>query len=610
MVNYKRKFIKCDPQLESRIDNLMAGVFCDILSRLPLESILVCKLVCKSWYAAIKDPAFIGVHLSRSKSRLIIVPQGRKEISEATIHIRLVDVEECITRRIPIHKMPWGNIKVMSSFNGLLCIGTLDGRLDPLCLWNPITGEYMRLPSSDSNQRILSEYVATVGFDSLTRRYKVFRYYKFRRGDKESRLEILSFGQSVWRGINVQTHGWTASGALFCNGDFYLQMGRKSAKKSWDICIVALDFRRENVQAIALPENGDKPREKKPRVEMLELEGCLALLEHDRNLLKKWVLTGDKVGELYFHENCTQIYDTKIKWDRKSFFETLRTLDEESFLWWLSTWKNINGDCFVRFSPGSEPICPLFLVTCGVRARLIFLVTDSEGCKVGEIPLGVMEGWSPVIIGSCNGMLCLATTRKLDPAAVWNPMTCDYLIFPESKSVRPVLHHFLGIGFDSFIKRYKVVRVYYDSHGSHTFTFEIITLGESSWRHLDTPSGILEIGTGAAVFVDGYFSWIIISEEVQGCDGIQILSLDIVEEKFQALSLLPVVKFPLSEPEGIDLSLLYSGGFLTLTAFGQRVPGKRRRRRGYQLMHLFLEVRICRDPLWYCNAELQNVNTV
>ncbi|KAK3022812.1 hypothetical protein RJ639_047061 [Escallonia herrerae] len=356
MVNYKRKFIKCDPQLESRIDNLMAGVFSDILSRLPLESILVCKLVCKSWYAAIKDPAFIGVHLRRSKSRLIIVPQGRKEISEATICIRLVDVEERVTRRIPIHKMPWGNIKVMSSFNGLLCIGTLDGRLDPLCLWNPITGEYMRLPSSDSKQRILSEYVATVGFDSSTRRYKVFRYYKFRRGDKESRLEILSFGQSVWRGINVQTHGWNASGALFCNGDFYLQMVRKSAKKSWDICIVALDFRRENVQAIAFPENGDKPREKKPRVEMLELEGCLALLEHDRNLLKKWVLMGDKVGELYFHENCTQIYDTKIKWDRKSFFETLRTLDEESFLWWLSTWKNVSGDCFVHFSPGSEPM--------------------------------------------------------------------------------------------------------------------------------------------------------------------------------------------------------------------------------------------------------------
>lgn len=210
------------------------------------------------------------------------------------------------------------------------------------------------------------------------------------------------------------------------------------------------------------------------------------------------------------------------------------------------------------------------------------LLVDSVGCVVGEIPFNVVEGWAPDIMGSCNGMLCVASVNELDPVLVWNPITRDYIILPESESKLPVLHHHLGMGFDPFTKKYKVVRVYYEYFHSSAFTFEIITIGENSWKQLDTPFGALEIGKGASVFLDGYFYWIVIYE-----DNIHILSLDMVEEKFQKLSLLPIVKFPLCEPHWIEWSLLSSGGILSLMAIDQRGREKKRKRCIYQLMHVW-----------------------
>ncbi|KAI3951233.1 hypothetical protein MKW92_050425, partial [Papaver armeniacum] len=42
-------------------------VLCDILSRLPVKSLMRFKCVSKSWCSLIKDPYFIDLHFSRSK---------------------------------------------------------------------------------------------------------------------------------------------------------------------------------------------------------------------------------------------------------------------------------------------------------------------------------------------------------------------------------------------------------------------------------------------------------------------------------------------------------------------------------------------------------------
>ncbi|XAR63832.1 hypothetical protein NMG60_11023936 [Bertholletia excelsa] len=50
----------CNGQDSNAAANLPDDIISDILARLPIEPILRCKVVCKTWYAGICDPCFIN----------------------------------------------------------------------------------------------------------------------------------------------------------------------------------------------------------------------------------------------------------------------------------------------------------------------------------------------------------------------------------------------------------------------------------------------------------------------------------------------------------------------------------------------------------------------
>ncbi|CAK9147931.1 unnamed protein product [Ilex paraguariensis] len=170
-----------------------------------------------------------------------------------------------------------------------------NGRPDPLCNYNPITGEQMILPSG--SKRLPSSYMVSLGFDSSTGKYKVVRKRGIRKGKEVSRFEIISLGESSWRELDVPMLDWQASSVVFCNGVFYCQMLNRISPNYWSIHILAIDVSDETFQVISFVDNFSRPR---PYVDMMDLEGSLTLAEHDRHLMKIWRVTGNKVGDFSF----------------------------------------------------------------------------------------------------------------------------------------------------------------------------------------------------------------------------------------------------------------------------------------------------------------------
>ncbi|PWA90772.1 F-box associated domain, type 1 [Artemisia annua] len=60
------------------MEDLPESVMFDILSRLPVKTIIHCKCVCKKWRNIVSDTHFVNVHFSRSRARLMIQHKSAK----------------------------------------------------------------------------------------------------------------------------------------------------------------------------------------------------------------------------------------------------------------------------------------------------------------------------------------------------------------------------------------------------------------------------------------------------------------------------------------------------------------------------------------------------
>ncbi|KAF9603513.1 hypothetical protein IFM89_036786 [Coptis chinensis] len=163
------------------------------------------------------------------------------------------------------------------------------------------------------------------------------------------------------------------------------------------------------------------------------------------------------------------------------------------------------------------------------------------------------------IAGSCNGLLCIASTYINDkPVYIYNPITreCKKLpeIDPKYFKTDGVL---FGFGFDTIHKKYKVICVYrpyywdtdyYEGNvtESPVTAGVIITEGESSWRQLEFPYQINFQYGSETVFLDGAFHWMIDTEDprhpTSGSE--RILALDVRNEEFHTINIPPSIVLP------------------------------------------------------------------
>ncbi|RYR79372.1 F-box/kelch-repeat protein At3g23880 isoform X2 [Arachis hypogaea] len=216
----------------------------EILTRLPLTTLLRFRSVCKSWNSLITDPSFALNHLhATSTRRLIFTRPADPYFTDYSLSSAFASTSAAATRLFP-SAVPGSHFhhSIVGSCNGLLCLFTVSRNL---LLWNPSTGKFRNLPSLEDQR--FSVVTSGFGYDHVTHSYKVVVVLYIKNHEFDSRVHTL--GSDSWRRIQH----FPLSSTACCPGRFV------SGMLSWldkNRFIVSLDLALESYRRISLPDFG------------------------------------------------------------------------------------------------------------------------------------------------------------------------------------------------------------------------------------------------------------------------------------------------------------------------------------------------------------------
>ncbi|CAN1250660.1 F-box/kelch-repeat protein At3g06240 [Linum perenne] len=259
----------------------------DILSRLPIKSILRFESVSKPLSALIKSPDFAAAHLRRHSSTASLLIRRQLNPTVHGFSFSLVDVQTAEIRNVAIpfldhlSRLP----KIVGSSCGLVCLDISLCYASAFVLWNLVTGKFRRVLSSRTLNSPDVWMVATgFGSDRHNSDIKIVRIVYLEREKDEFppvRAEVYSWGLGIWRLIDPDltkealesctiTEGQravTVNGALHWVG---LDISMPSTGK----LIVSFDLNTEEFSRIPIPDHGSGCA---MCVELMGLKGKLAL---------------------------------------------------------------------------------------------------------------------------------------------------------------------------------------------------------------------------------------------------------------------------------------------------------------------------------------------
>ncbi|CAI9102556.1 OLC1v1000845C1 [Oldenlandia corymbosa var. corymbosa] len=184
-IEMKREMTESDDQIRTfsaRITDVPEPIFLDILLKLPLKEIIVCKCVCKRWRRLIFSSHFAKLHFAQSRTSLLLrnldcscVPricylvdpseisvevsyQGCEEKFHLSLNAKLkiplrypeiaLDMEAVKKQRRVKLRLTDHKFRIVNSCNGFLCLSEPSAN-EPAVICNPVTGEYINIPDGD-----------------------------------------------------------------------------------------------------------------------------------------------------------------------------------------------------------------------------------------------------------------------------------------------------------------------------------------------------------------------------------------------------------------------------------------------------------------------------
>ncbi|KAI8545940.1 hypothetical protein RHMOL_Rhmol07G0076500 [Rhododendron molle] len=343
------------------LTDLPGRVSLNILVRLSVKRILICKRVCKTWRYLISSSVFAKLHFARGEavpllrssapwrvSRTLFLvepPEHCSGFDDGPLKIKLdtklkipVYDEETVIDDVELDPPPKSGVKlraehhelkVVNSCNGLLCLcdpKSLDLPSftvwrNPIAVCNPITGEYINLPDpiewDEDTQRSLSIHCG-LGFSPKMNQYKVIRFREpFFSTERESgsMTDIHTLGSESWKTVfNVPSSLYNNKGSpTYLNGSLHWICTGENGSNS----IVTFNFDIEKFQSVPPPPfkfcksvmdtNGEK---------MLGvLKGCLSICDGSGfEKLKIWVMKEYGVQESWSKEFCFITQTNEGRW--------------------------------------------------------------------------------------------------------------------------------------------------------------------------------------------------------------------------------------------------------------------------------------------------------
>ncbi|KAK2965078.1 hypothetical protein RJ640_012552 [Escallonia rubra] len=187
-------------------------IIANVLSRLPVKSLLRLKCVSHLWRALIDSPHFIVTHLIRSiqtntNTAVVIGKRG-------TLHSLDVDsIDQATLITFPFKY--YDSFAFLATCDGLIlvhyatsCTNLFSGPIRTLALFNPSTGKYQVLPASDvlypncGPVTMLDDY--GFAYDAINDDYNVLRVLEFRDWNYkciDSEARVYSLKSNSWSRI-------------------------------------------------------------------------------------------------------------------------------------------------------------------------------------------------------------------------------------------------------------------------------------------------------------------------------------------------------------------------------------------------------------------------
>lgn len=299
------------------LTDLPPNILIEILVRLPLQTLVASRRVCKAFLnLTTPNPHFIDL-LSSHVTQILALQFG--DVFKPSPLLQFVDPELDVDsgfvenlRSRPIFRLPsTGRSSVnlyRSSFreeNKYVLVNSCDGLLyfvrrresdDRSLVCNPVTSEYLMIPDVDVGSRIASRTKSTwLGFSSNSNRYKVLRLFgSVNRNQAEVGAQLLVIGSGSWRYVEHmpplgREYSWDECSSYLNGVIYWLDKSRED--------IVFFDFDKEMFAEMVLPpEFGVEQLRNIHSMSIGVLGGCLCVSYNDYNAHRVDIWIKKKTG--------------------------------------------------------------------------------------------------------------------------------------------------------------------------------------------------------------------------------------------------------------------------------------------------------------------------
>ncbi|KAF7850246.1 hypothetical protein BT93_L5702 [Corymbia citriodora subsp. variegata] len=390
---------EAETKTETGMEELPREIVLDILSRLPVTSLVRFRLVCQSWRALGGDPLLPDAQLARTAAGdpFLVFHSDfplRNQLSFVELSALGQDSGHgrskkgaAVGKFSPPFLSSMGEFDVVGSCNGLLCLADSLFR-EPLFMYNPFTGDYRELPRS--RQYADQTVVYGFGFHPATQEYKVIKIASYpnpsragagagarraRRVPQQSEVQVLTLGGSMaWRSLGRAPYQVDKrQSETLVEGRLHWVAGPRRYRTARQL--VSFDLADEQFREVPKPEGGPILRS---NYQLMALRGCLAAIVYcNYGKLEIWVM---------------RTYNAKESWAREYVIGSYmpRSLKQQSasampFKMWKSS--GANGRV-------SRVVCGLdsgeILLEYKSRALVAY---DPRRCKFRDISLQGMPSY-------------------------------------------------------------------------------------------------------------------------------------------------------------------------------------------------------------------------
>ncbi|KAI3469292.1 hypothetical protein Pfo_025955 [Paulownia fortunei] len=277
------------------IPKLPNDVIIEILTRLPVRSLLKFRCVCKSWLFLISSQQFVKSHLTNSKkdskfTHHWIMLNCRGNLKQCSVQSLLYEpIIDAFDTDYSVHfsrNLVW----VVGSCDGLICLA-IDKK--DLILWNPSTRICKKLPDFGVKINFGSYFAYGLGFDKSSDDYKVVGFFNSSRDLFEVIVKVYSLKSDQWKRIKNFKGRWLMDDpATFAHGKLHwIANSELELKCGWDI--VSLDLETEEYGILQMPnyvKSGFYSR-------LGASEGCLYVLCSHLTNADVWIMDDYGVGK-------------------------------------------------------------------------------------------------------------------------------------------------------------------------------------------------------------------------------------------------------------------------------------------------------------------------